>query len=110
MATRNSFGLALQWILVLGLMTFAAEQMVSEAQAAKFKNCKDLYRKLYLKGEKHKAFATTGGRSMTAYSTACGASEGFASKKIAISNALQQCRDLGRRNKTPGKCKIIEVK
>jgi hypothetical protein len=42
--------------------------------------CPPLYSNHYIKGRMHKAFATTGGRSIRAYSTACAYAVGYGSK------------------------------
>jgi hypothetical protein len=69
------------------------------------------YKKHYLLGPNHRAFVTTNG--VSPYSKiffSWGWSNGYSSKKLAISEAMRQCKIFKRRDKTPGVCKVFAAK
>jgi hypothetical protein len=68
------------------------------------------YKKKFTNGRIHKAMATTGGRSITAYNTACGWAEGYSSKAQAVRDALRQCERSNKMHKLKTKCRVIAAK
>lgn len=84
---------------------FAVGLGSSQAQAL---TCKGAYLKYYVHGAKHKAFASTGGRSaLTKQNTSCGDAEGYATVQAAINAAMQSCHKSDRKYKDEGQCQII---
>lgn len=72
--------------------------------------CQSVYLTKFVRGQNHKAFATSGGRSQKADNLACAWAQGYNSKKQAELEALRQCTVQKKRHKLAEKCKVIQSK
>ena len=98
----NSIATVILVIIVLGTS-------ISSTVAAEL-GCKKVFNGKYMPGRLHKAFATTGARSVTANNTACGWGVAFSTRSEAISEALRQCAKYSKAHKNPVPCKVLEAK
>ena len=93
--------------LVAAVMAMiGCSSLVSDARADDA--CKKLYATSYVKKDGHKAFATTGGRSINSkLDTACGEGHGYRTRKKAETRAIAECKIDSANTGIAGNCTII---
>ncbi len=82
------------------------------AEANAYGNCRAIYKNIYLKAKKSKAFAMSEPLSSLNSRTeiACGANTDNSSLADAKKRALRNCNGVKKAKTVPGKCRIVDSK